>query len=502
MRLSVFFACALLCVGAGAQKRVDLVVENVTVIDPATRRVLPARSVYIAKARIRAVEPAGEAVHIEARQVIDGRDLFLLPGLLDMHVHLATRGIRGQPGPSLDLLLANGVTGVREMAGDCWEPREEGAVCLKDMRRLARELSKGRRRGPRLLAIASPVVRGVWSRDALPEGAAPFFAPATAEESRELARYLKRRGVDLVKTYHTLEREAYFALAAEAGRLGLEISGHLPLGVSVLEASHAGHRTIEHARDLPLACSRYGAEYRETMHLVVAGEAGPAPPDAEERLRKTFAGFDEDLCDEVLGALAANGTYLVPTHGTRELDARGGEAQYRDDPRLRYVAPGLLERWNEELDATAETAPRFAELYLEFYELGMRLSARAQAAGVGLMVGSDANDTMIVPGFALHDELERLAAAGVAPMEVLRAATTVPAAYLGRGDDLGGVSVGRLADLMLLRADPLADIRNSREIEAVIVGGRVHDRDALTRMLRDVEIAVAKDGSSVAEGGS
>ena len=140
-------------------------------------------------------------------------------------------------------------------------------------------------------------------------------------------------------------------------------------------------------------------------------------------------------------------------------------------------------------------APELVALYRDFYELGVRLTGMAHAAGVNVMAGTDANDTMIFPGFSLHDELMRFSRAGIAPMEILRAATSVPAEYLDLGDELGGVSVGRIADLVLLTDDPLIDIGNTQRIEAVILGGRVHDRASLDDMLRRVELSAA-NGSS------
>ncbi|MDX1384655.1 MAG: amidohydrolase family protein [Thermoanaerobaculia bacterium] len=465
-----------------------------TVIDPESRSVLPDRSIHIANGRIRAVEPADATA--AARRRIDGTGLYVVPGLIDLHVHLTQKELRSEIDLTLALLLAHGVTGVRDMAGDCWEPAEEGALCRPDLRRVAREIEKGRRAGPRLLSLSSAIVRGAFDRDRLPAEAPAYFAPADAEEGRRLARYLKRRGVSLAKVYNTIPREAYFALAAEARELNLEVSGHLPFGVSLVEASDAGQRTIEHSHDLPIACGSYSEEYRDTMERVLAGSADP--PDAMTRLRRSLEAFDEDRCRQVLATLVANGTILVQTHGTREMDARAGEPAYRDDPRMRYIAPALRASWHEELDPTADMPPELSSLFAEFYELGIRLTGTAHAAGVRVLVGTDANDTMIFPGSSLHDELARFAQAGLEPMDILRAATTLSADYLGRSHDLGGVAPGKLADLVLLSADPLEAIENSRRIETVVVGGRVHDRGDLDNLLATVAARVEALEASVA----
>ena len=450
VRLSGLVLFVLAC--AVPPEQVSLAIMNVTVIDPEHARVLPDHSVYIVDGRIRAVEPSGERSRYVADDTVDGTGQFLVPGLIDSHSHLGQA--TEQVETTFALLIANGVTGVRALGADCWDAPRGGALCAEGFRALADEIAAGRRVGPRLLSLSSPAINGVAQRDALPAGSQPMFAPGTADEGRALARHLSERGVDLAKVYNSVPREAYFALLAEASELGLEVSGHIPSGVSVVEASNAGQRTIEHARDLPVACSTYGAEYRARMNDVVEGVEDATAPASAERISRSLDGFDAALCSDVLSTLRSNGTYLVPTHGTREMDARAGESAYRDDPRLKYIRPGQRRRWTADLDRYASSTPETVALYREFYDAGLRLTARAQAAGVNVLIGTDTNDTMIFPGFGVHDEMARFAQAGIAPMDILRAATSVPAGYLGRAEDLGGIAAGKLADLVLLGRRP------------------------------------------------
>ena len=489
-RRALLTVLIMLVACAEPPQTVSLVVDDVTVIDPLTDQVLPAHTVAIDDARIVGIEPTSRRGSFVAADSIAGTGRYLIPGLIDMHVHLFRIELVSEP--TLDLLLANGITGFREMSSDCLSAGREGAVCAPALRELADEVMRGQRTAPRPLALSSAPVNGVSQRTNLPEGVPAFLAPETEAEGRELAAWLADRDVDLVKVYNSVPRAAYFGLLDAANDVGLEVSGHLPLGVSVLEASAAGHRTIEHARDLPVACGSYRDTYRPLMARVVSGEAGADPPSAEERIRATFDAFDETLCAEVLDTLAANGTYLVPTHGTREMDFRASDAAYRADERLRYVLNPIRTGWDADLDRTARASAELVDLYGQFYELGVRLSGMAHEAGVKLMAGTDSNDTMIIPGFSLHDELARFAAAGIDNMGVLRTATSTPAEYLDRTGELGTVSVGALADLVLLNQNPLEDINNTGSIEVVVLGGRALDRTALGEMLRRVEVAVAE----------
>jgi hypothetical protein len=463
---------------------VSIVITNVTVIDPATRQVLADQSVFVAGDRIRALEPSAGRSRFVATDTIDGTGRFLIPGLIDSHAHVGRDTERIES--SFALMVANGVTGIRLLGAHCRDP-DPDEVCLDGFRAMAAAIDAGQREGPRLLRMGSSGVNGPIQRpEDLPDSLFMFF-PGTPEEGRALAHYMQAQGVDLIKIYNTIPRAAYFALLEEATSLGLEASGHIPYPISVVEASDAGQRTIEHARDLPLACSTYSPEYRSLGSRAMDGDASVRGPSPIERLAKTLEGYDATLCDDVMNTLVANGTYLVPTHGTREMDARAGEEAYRNDPRLKYIPDRQRQGWEADLDNYADSPPDLVALYREFYDAGLRMTAMAHAAGVKVMVGTDANDTMIFPGFGVHDELRRFADAGIAPMDILRAATTVPSEYLGRTEDLGGISAGKLADLVLLDADPLADIRNSTSINSVLMAGRVYDRAALDGLLSRAE---------------
>ncbi len=467
---------------APAPRTVALAIEDVTVIDPESRRVLVHRSVYVDGGRIVAVAPARARKDYAARRTVDGGGRYLIPGLLDMHSHL----FLPDPGaPTLNLMLANGVTGIREMSGDCWEVAGARSGCIGEFKALQAKIKAGEIPGPDLVSIASPMVMGPASAQ-VPKGVDSFIVPRTPEEARRLARYLKSRGADLIKTHDSLTLPVFAALGDEAGRLGFETAGHVPFGVAVTALARHNFRSIEHARDLLYDCSRYGAEFRRSAGAFAEGKAAKRPEEGT-RLARTVNEFDPDLCRSTLTALAGNGTFYVPTHVTREMDARAADAAYRSDATRKYVPRPRDAEWDRDLDRTAKSSADMARLYQAFFRHGLKITGLAHQAGVPIMAGTDANDTMIVPGFSLHRELRLLAEAGLAPMEILRAATTVPAAYLRREADLGGISPGKEADLLLLGRNPLDDIGNSASIVAVMANGRLYDRRALDALLVEAE---------------
>ncbi|RFF29497.1 amidohydrolase family protein [Wenzhouxiangella sediminis] len=459
-----------------------IMIGNVTVIDPESRRVLEGRDVHIVDGRIATIRHTGADNH-ERPGYIDAEGKFLIPGLMDMHVHLAHPMFSDS---TLELLLANGVTSVREMSGDCWEPRGEIFACIDDYRELQAEIEAGLRPGPHIERLSSAIVRGPSERRPphVPEGAPDFVTPTDAAQATTLVGHIRARDVDFIKTYSGLPRGAYFALLEEAKAAGHEVSGHVPHPVLVLEASERGHRTIEHARVIPRDCSRTGSELRSMWQRRLAGDVDVEMPEVAEQLNAIVTSFDPALCRRLLAELVDNGTYYVPTHETREMDARAGNADYREDPRLAYVPTMLRGFWQQDLQSTANSSSaEDVAAYAAFFEHGLMITRLAFQSGVQIMAGTDANDTISFPGFSLHDELLHLSRAGLPPMDVLRAATTTPAAYLDQSDLLGGIAVGKRADLLLLDANPLENISNTRSIDSVIFNGKLLNRVTLDDLL-------------------
>lgn len=442
---------------------------HATVIDPAGRRTIHDATVVVRGDRIESVGPYSGIP--AGATVVDLRGRYLIPGLADMHVHCWFEQIEPP------LFLANGVTTVRELSGTPtvheWRQRIEAGTLA----------------GPRW-TIGSVIVDGtpsLWDPNLL-----PVVQVADATQARAAVRRQLAEGADFVKVYSRLSRPAFHAIAAECGRHGARLVGHCPDSVTVAEAADLGMGSVEHLFGLFYATSTREAALRERLARVQLelgdyngwfNQCHPIEYDAMRthgRIRTRLL-FDR---------LARRRTRVVPTLTMhRGLDL--ARTLDRSDPRRRYLPAPML----------ASVDHALAELYLkgrdpsldarwaELFEARLALVGELHRAGVPLMVGTDLATCGVYPGFSVHDELALFADAGLSPMDALRAATTEPAAYLGTRS--GGVARGHVADLVVLDADPLRDIRNTRRVAGVLARGTYYDRAARDQLLADVERAAA-----------
>lgn len=448
-------ALVMLVAGLGRAANQDaaapLIIENVTIVDPGSGAPRAGTRVVIRDGRIAAIERAGGSPPPGMR-VVNARAKYLIPGLWDLHVHL------GMAGPeALGLLAAHGVTGVRDLGGD-----------LDSVLALRRKVDQGALLGPRIRAagviLESPrflaVLKMLAGRIEAPFGGAlermaeERIGIATPEEARAAVVRLAEAGVDCIKVRSVASLEVLRALAEEAGRHGLRLVGHLPAGIPLAQAVEAGQRSFEH-------------------FLL---EPGTASLEKEE---------------ETIQAMRASGAVVVPTlvtaRASRLMPASQQRALVEDvsgrlDPRRRFVGDGLVAYWRlqmrlDEFESPADWAGQ--------YEANLALLRKLNRAGVPILPGTDLGARLIYPGWSLHEELELLVSeAGLSPAAALGAATRGAARLLGLEAELGSVEPGKRADLVLLAADPLAAIANTRRIEAVVLNGRFLDRRALAG-LRD-----------------
>lgn len=445
-----------------------IAIVDVTIVDALGARLIPGQTVLIEGGRITASGDTTDVNVPSTALVVEGTDRYLLPALWDMHSHIYAIS----PLLELPLYIAYGVTNVRDMLS-CPQPDDPFIACPDEKRRWTAEAVAGERIGPRIIATASYMANGPGMVDRLKD-VPEFFDTATPEQARAFVRHFAG-SVEAIKVYDRIPRDAYLALTEEAERLGIDVVGHRPHSVSAIEAA-VHQKSIEHARFILHESYQGSGELRRT--------AGTS--QWREDRRRMLNEHDPQMAKAIFEAMAKSGTWYVPTHLTRWVDAYAEDPSVREDPLLRYLHPLMKWQWLEDIDGTLaeDPSPEARDTYREFYRKGLELTAAAHSAGVGILVGSD----YIIAGVDVHRELEQLVLAGLTPAETLVAATLAPAEYFGLEAHYGTVAVGNIADLLMLSGNPLTDIRNTQRIESVIFNGNLYDRNALDRISDHVEL--------------
>lgn len=424
----------------------------------------------IDKARIAYVGPAATAPRIRGARIVDATGKFLIPGLWDMHIHSFTYFFSDFAGP---LMIANGVTGARDMG-----------YYIDTTLRWKRDIAAGKEIGPRLV---------VGVRVDGPVNEARYVGHVTTPEDGvravdTLARRKDRTArADFINTYSHIPREAYFAIAREAKRIGIPLAGPVPFSVSVVEASDSGQRSIEHEDDLIRACSTKDSLLRASAGDTANLSALNQLADARKHARLIVATYDARKCQAVIATLARNQTWVTPTLVAYQAQAHAFDSTSTHPELAKYV-PGLVKGgWNARVSALPKSDSLVIRSYFSFER-----TRELKEAGVRLLAGTDAPQAFVYPGFSLHDELQLLVKSGLTPLEALQTATYNAAEFFGMQTLLGTIEKGKVADLVLLDANPLQDISNSRRIAAVIANGRLFDRPALAQLLHHVDSALKR----------
>ncbi len=437
---STLFICLLPLLSFAQQKLTRepniLAITHVTAIDATGRQARPDMTVIIVGDHIQRIGKTRKIKTPQAARTIDATGKFLIPGLWDMHVHVGEDDF--DKAGYLPLFITQGVTGIRIMDGapahHLWRKQIEDGMLV----------------GPRMV-IASPIIDGPQTF------LSDIVIVGNGVEARAAVRKAKRDGADFIKVYDNLTRDSYFALVNEARHLNLPVEGHVPTSITAAEASQAGQKSIEHLTGLDEAKSDL------------------------KRAQTLFRLFKK------------NQTWQCPTLIMRHSYAFLNDSNFPADPRLKYVKPSWRKRWlRMAKEAESWSADEVAKRK-ELIRKEDNLVGEMQRAGVGILAGTDDANPFSFPGFSLHDELGLLVKAGLTPREALKTATLNPARFFNKPDLLGTIEKGSIADLVLLDADPLEDIHNTKKINAVIANGRLFDRKTLDEMLAQIEVLSNKN---------
>ncbi len=411
-------------------------IRDVTVIDGTGRAPLPHSTILVRGDRIIEIGPDNTIRIPPGTRVLSGRGRYAIPGLWDMHVHL------WYEANQLPVYVANGITGVRDMGSD-----------LARTKAWRRDAESGKSVGPHIITPGAPV-DGKQSDD--PK--LPVLVALTPEDARRAFDRLDDSGADFIKVLSSLPRDAYLALAERSRKWRVPFAGHVPASVSAWDAIEARQLSIEHLFGLFAACADDPANVLDS--------------------------FDEQKARELFHESALMETRQTPTLTLWERMARIGETQREHDPLLSQVPAAIRRTWPE---TEPPVKPEDAAKLKRQFELALRMVRLMKECGVEILAGTDTGDPYTIPGVTLQRELELLVKAGLTPMEALRSATVLPAKLLDWDSAVGTLKKGMVADIVLLNANPLADIRNISRVHAVVLRGRYLDSAWVSSTLRSVK---------------
>lgn len=465
LRMSLLLLVSL--VAACQPRPTGTAITNVTIID-AVNGVRQNQNVIFDGDEITTVssshsEPAAE-------RTIDGTGKFLIPGLWDFHVHLTFDDNFTESMPAL--FLSYGITSVRDTGGL--------------MHKILPVVEKMRSKdsvAPRVF-FSGPLLDGefvVYDGESRPEIG---IRNATPDEARAAIADLKAQGVDFIKIYEMVSPAVFDAMVETANELGLPIDSHVPLSMRARVAGPSVD-SIEHLRNIEMDCTSSAAELHETRLELLKNPNGL--PGAELRaslhsLQRVSAigAYDEELCDQTLATLRS--TMQVPT---LRLNAFSLAPPFRREDwegALSRIPPNVREEWQASAISLAENP---VQEFIDFGEWSIFLTRRMNSQGIPIGAGTDTPILLSVPGYSLHAELEYLVRAGLSPLDALESATVRPAEYFSLQDEMGTIDAGKKADLVLLDANPLEDIANTKKISGVVTKGKYYNTESLLGLVSE-----------------
>jgi imidazolonepropionase-like amidohydrolase len=448
-----------------------LTLIHATVVDVTNGSLKREMNVVIDGNRITSVVPTPSSGGSTGR-VVDASGMYVIPGLWDMHTH-AYFGWPAEFGDNyvLPLFIANGITGVRDMGSD-----------LDAVLKARADVAAHRLVGPRMV-VSGPMLDG--PRVSFKAS----IAITTPDDGRKAVDMLKSRGVDFIKVQSGVPRDAYFAIAAEAKKVGIEFEGHVPDAIRASEAIAAGQRTFEHLIGIFEASTpdedaflkrRYGAG-KDTAH--------------NKSLAALLNRYDSAREASIIAQIAKNNVWQCPTLFWERGQWLVDVIDFTKDADVAFTPRSWIEKKYpasaKSIAASMDTDP--LAVRQKFVEHELEIVRKMNAAGVQFLAGTDTPAGVeVTPGISLHLELQRFVAAGFTPLQALQTATINPARFLGKTSDFGTVQVGRIADLVILRANPLDNIGNTRQIAGVIADGKYwssSDVNSLREKLKAVAAA-------------
>lgn len=438
----------------------DLLIENVNIIDVQSGEVIAQQDVVITGNRIFNIGNHKQK-DIQAKQVIDGKNKYLIPGLWDMHIHILEEDwYKWQ----LPLLRMNGIIGFREMWGD---------KNIIDSAKVEMRNSN--------LSYFHFVSSGH-----ILDGEKPYHKNSTRAttpiEATRIVDSLANSKVDFIKIYSYLKPEVFYSIAKSCKEKKIPFAGHVPHTVWITSASKAGMASMEHLYGFLLeGCENSDSALflmQQSVDAFIEGNVKKRAEVSRKFNSFTLANISKDKLRKIAQVLKANNTYIVPTLVTLRGSYFTNDTSFTNDSRLKYMSKGTIDYWKEETESdlkkNIDIDWQNKRKRWEVEQVIMKILTEEK---VPIMAGTDSDNPYAFPGFSLHDEMALFVEFGMTPIEALRTSTLNPAKYLNVLDSLGTISEGKLADVVLLDANPIENIKNTTMINTVIVKGKIYGKD-------------------------
>lgn len=466
MKTTLIWSILFCCTTLHAQlKKADLIVQDITVVDIANNKLIPHQTLVISKDRILEVGANAIGKKYQAAQLVPAAGKYIMPSLWDMHVHFGGDSLKEENKWLLPLYLAAGVTAVRDCAGD---------ISLEVLA-WKKAIAAGKLEGPTIFT-SGPKLEGpksIWPGD---------LEIANETEMNLALDSLKKLEVDFIKITDNALDPALFLAAIKASRKrGWKVSGHAPVQYTLKELSDAGLSTVEHLSYLLRAASK------EEDRITLARRQGSiTAKDANEQLMQTM---DSATAIRKFKMLAANGTAIVPTMNGSRVVAYLDQDNHQQDAYLKYLGPALKRTYGWRVDRASKDNAAAITTRHQNFETAAHLIPWLYQAGVPFLAGTDAGylNSYNYPGIGLHQELAMMVHYGLPIHEALKASVINGPAFFNLSKDYGAVATNKIADLLILDANPLVNIENTQKINGLIRKGVYLNKKILDKYLADTE---------------
>ena len=446
-------------------KNVDLIITNVNIVDVVNNKIIPNRYIAIQKNKIIGISNVSISKTYTANEIIDATGKYIMPSLWDMHVHFGGDSLKAENKMLLPLYIAMGIGHVRDCAGD---------ISL-DVIEWKNEIANGTLLGPTIFTSGPKLegINSIWPGD---------LEISNETELRTALDSLYKLKVDFVKiTDNTLAPDLFLKSIIAARKRGWKVTGHVPATMNVDVFSKNGLSAIEHIGYLQRAASKN--EDSITKLRAVNKISG------REANELYLNSFDSTVAIAKFKQLAKNGTAVVPTINGSYITTYLDKTSHHNDDYLRYLGPALKRTYNWRVERASKDNTDAIAFRHKNFEAGAKLLPLLYKSGVTILAGTDAGylNSFNYPGLGMHDELAIMVKYGLTPHQALVCSIINGPAFFNQSKLYGAVAKQKNADLLILNANPLIDINNTKKIDAVINKGKYLNRKYLDKLLADTE---------------